>query len=82
MGREKRQKSRGIFALSTPEIAGARAPLAPPALPYLIKQTLYDFLGQVSCGNHKANNCSKCGPNSSYCNGDCHWMNEKCVKSK
>ena len=34
----------------------------------------------VSCGLHKASSCSKCGPNASYCNGDCFWNGRYCTK--
>mmetsp|Transcript_8526 Transcript_8526/g.20069 ORF Transcript_8526/g.20069 Transcript_8526/m.20069 type:complete len:523 (+) Transcript_8526:49-1617(+) len=36
--------------------------------------------GQVSCGMHKAHNCSACpqGKGESWCNGDCIWKGDTC----
>ena len=33
----------------------------------------------VRCGNHFGASCSECGPNQSFCNGDCFWKDDKCV---
>ena len=40
---------------------------------YLFKVT------EVSCGGHYAASCSQCGPNWTYCNGDCFWNDGKCT---
>jgi len=37
------------------------------------------IFGAVSCGNHKASSCSKCGGGKNWCNGDCNWTNNLCV---
>jgi len=36
----------------------------------------------VSCGSHEASSCEACpqGNGEGYCNGDCHWVNESCVR--
>ena len=34
---------------------------------------------KVSCGNHDAESCSKCGNAANVCNGECSWRNDKCV---
>jgi len=36
----------------------------------------------VSCGNHKESSCRLCpqGNGASWCNGDCEWRNNQCVK--
>ena len=33
----------------------------------------------VRCGNHFGASCSECGPNRSFCYGDCFWKDGKCV---
>ena len=40
------------------------------------------LIGQVICGNHKADSCDKCpqGHGESWCNGDCKWTSKgQCI---
>ena len=43
------------------------------------------FSSSVNCGGHSATNCNGCPVNgnnfmgSSWCNGDCHWIDDKCI---
>ena len=39
---------------------------------------------QVRCGNHKANSCFECpqGNGAAWCNGQCKWVNGRCIDSK
>jgi len=41
---------------------------------------LFDI--EVSCGQHKAGSCAGCpqGNGASWCNGDCQWIDDQCVK--
>lgn len=43
------------------------------------------FIGDVSvqCGGHEAPSCDECpqGNGASWCNGQCEWVDEKCVRS-
>ena len=38
----------------------------------------------VLCGNHKAKDCSGCpqGHGKKWCNGDCAWVNDKCIEAR
>ena len=39
---------------------------------------------EVSCGGHTATNCGECprGNGAQWCNGDCTWVIDQCVKRK
>ena len=38
--------------------------------------------GAVSCGQHNAGSCAGCpqGNGASWCNGDCQWIDDQCIK--
>ena len=36
----------------------------------------------ISCGGHSASDCASCGPNESFCYGDCVWEGDHCVNKQ
>ena len=46
-----------------------------------LSDTLSILVG-LSCGQHSAESCALCpeGNGASWCNGDCQWTDEQCVK--
>ena len=46
------------------------------------EETFYDEDHAVSCGQHNAGSCAGCpqGNGASWCNGDCQWIDDQCIK--
>ena len=42
---------------------------------------IFSAIDMVSCGSHSAESCTGCpqGNGAMWCNGDCHWIQKKCI---
>ena len=52
-------------------------------MPKVVYVIWYISGSEVSCGGHYAPTCSDCpqGNGAAWCNGDCVWSNNECVKA-
>ena len=52
-----------------------------PAQLYKMTNTIFS---DVSCGSHRASKCEDCprGNGKSWCNGECTWKEDECIKAK